>query len=240
MTKIRLQKYLSQCGVASRRQAEEYIMEGLVRVNGKVVDRMGIKIDPSQDEVRFRKKIVNQQKKVYYLLHKPAGYVATRRDNHAPKKVVDLVPNIPPVYPVGRLDKDTEGLLILTNDGELTNQLTHPKHHIDKEYFVIARPRYEDLRLDKAVKTLEKGVLISGYLTKPAKVANVKRDRDKISFNITIREGKNHQIHRMCHNVGLKVTRLIRVRIGQLKLGKMKKGEYEILSKIEIEKIINK
>ncbi|MFA4931109.1 MAG: pseudouridine synthase [Patescibacteria group bacterium] len=234
MVQMRLQKYLSQCGIASRRQAEEYILEGLVRVNGRVVDKMGVKIDPDQDEVRFRKKIINAQKKVYYLLHKPAGYVATRRDNNAPKKVIDLVPAVPPVYPVGRLDKNTEGLILLTNDGELTNYLIHPKHHVEKEYFVISEPRFDDFQLDKAIKKLAKGVLITGYLTKPALVTKVKQDRTKITFNITIREGKHHQIYRMCHNVGLKVTKLVRVRFGNLKLGNMKKGEYKIINKSEI------
>ncbi|MBU0647839.1 pseudouridine synthase [Patescibacteria group bacterium] len=165
--------------------------------------------------------------------------MATRYDTYAFKKVVDLVPHNPPVYPVGRLDKDTEGLLIMTNDGELTNQLTHPKHHAEKEYFVIASPRFEDFRLDMAIKKLSKGILITGYLTKPAQVTNVREDRSKISFNITIREGKHHQIHRMCHNVGLKVQKLVRVRIGPLKLGKMKKGEYRALKDNEIKTLIN-
>ena len=232
--KIRLQKYLSQCGIASRRQAEEYIVEGLIKVNNSTVTQLGTKIDPESDIIKFRNKIVRNQNLIYYLLNKPVGYVATRQDSYAPKTVVQLVPPIPPVYPVGRLDKDSEGLLLLTNDGELTQQLIHPKHHIEKEYLVISRTRFDDFRADVARKKLEKGVLISGYLTKPAKVSNFRQDREKISFNITIKEGKKHQIRRMCHNVGLKVTKLIRVRMGSLKLGRLPKGKYRLLDKQEI------
>jgi len=233
---IRLQKYLAQCGIASRRQAEELIVDGLVRVNGRIVDQLGTKIDPTSDQVQVGRRRIQTQQKIYYLLHKPAGYISTRFDIHADKRVTDLVPPNPPVYPIGRLDKDTEGLLILTNDGEFTNYLTHPKHHVNKEYFVIAKSRFSDLDLAEATKRLTKGVLITGYLTRPAQVDNLKTDREKISFNITIKEGKKHQIYRMCHNVGLKVQKLIRIRIGHLKLGNLPKGHYRILKPDEIKK----
>lgn len=239
-SKIRLQKYLSQCGVASRRQAEDMIQEGLIKVNGHVVDKLGTKVDPTIDRIQVGRKNIQTQSKIYYLLHKPAGYVSTRFDIHADRKVTDLVPYNPPVYPVGRLDKDTEGLLILTNDGEFTNYLTHPKHHIGKEYFVIAKSRFDDLDLEESIRKLTKGVLISGYLTKPADVTNIRVDREKISFNITINEGKKHQIYRMCHNVGLKVQKLIRVRIGHLKLGDLPKGHYRLLKAPEIKRFYSK
>lgn len=239
MEKIRLQKYLAQCGVASRRQAEQFILEGLVRVNGRIESELGTKIDPAKDKVQFRGKPLHNSKLVYYALNKPTGYVATRQDIYAPKKVIDLVPPLPPVYPVGRLDKDTEGLILLTNDGALTNQLIHPKHHIEKEYIVIARPRFEDFQLDKAIKKLTKGVLITGYLTKPAKIKNILSDRQKVRFNLIISEGKKHQIRRMCHNVGLKVITLTRIRMGNLHLGRVPRGSYRILTKQEIEGLYN-
>lgn len=238
MTQIRLQKYLSECGIASRRQAEMYILEGLVKVNGQIIDQMGIKIDPQKDQIRFRNKIVTPAKFVYYLLHKPSGYIATRKDVFAPKKVVDLVPPQPAVYPVGRLDKDTEGLIILTNDGQFTNQIIHPKNKIEKEYIVMCRQRFEDFKLEQAMKKLQKGVMISGYLTRPAIVANVSADRQKIRFHLTITEGKKHQVRRMCHNVGLKVINLTRIRIGNVQLGSLKRGAFRMMTDREVKSMI--
>ncbi|HPN67295.1 MAG TPA: pseudouridine synthase [bacterium] len=240
MGKVRLQKYLAESGIGSRRECEMHIWEGRVKVNGKKVAEMGIKIDPEQDEVRFKDKIVRINYKVYYALNKPAGYVSTRRDINAPKMVTHLVPPEPPVYPVGRLDKDTEGLIILTNDGELTNKLTHPRNHVEKEYAVVCRPRFDDINLANAIRQMERGVLINGYLTKRTKLFNVNQDRNRIFFNIILKEGKKRQIRRMCHNVGLKVINLKRVRIGELKLGGLKKGEYKVLSKQDISKIFCK
>lgn len=235
METIRLQKYLSQCGIASRRQAEAYIQEGQIMVNGRIVVELGTKIDPIKDKILYRGKPIRSSKLVYYALNKPTGYVATRKDVYATKKVTDLVPPLPPVYPVGRLDKDTEGLILLTNDGELTNLLIHPKHHIDKEYIVIARPRFDDLRLEQAIKKLTKGVLITGYLTKPAQVKNIQFDRQKVRFHLIISEGKKHQIRRMCHNVGLKVISLTRIRMGSLYLGRIPRGSFKVLTRPEVE-----
>ena len=236
MSKMRLQKFLAESGVGSRRECEEHIWEGRVKVNGQKVAEMGVIIDPEVDEVRFKNRVVRLDEKVYYVLNKPTGYVSTRRDVNAPKMVVDLVPQNPPVYPVGRLDKESEGLILITNDGELTNQLTHPSSHVEKEYMVVCRPRFDDLRLMEAVKKMQKGVLIDGYLTREAKVFAVSEDRSKVKFNIIIKEGKNRQIRRMCHNVGLKVISLKRIRIGSLKLGGLKKGEYKVLDINEINK----
>jgi 23S rRNA pseudouridine2605 synthase len=235
---MRLQKYLAACGVGSRRECEEHIWEGRVKVNGRKVAEMGVQIDPDMDEVRFKDRLVRTDEKVYYALNKPVGYVSTRRDVNAPKLVTDLVPQNPAVYPVGRLDKDSEGLILLTNDGELTQWLSHPKNHIEKEYIAVCRPRFDDLSLMEAVKKLERGVLIDGYLTKKTDVFAISQDRDKIMFNIVLKEGKNRQIRRMCHNVGLKVISLKRIRIGNLKLGGLKKGEYKVLGRGDINKFL--
>ena len=240
MTKVRLQKFLAECGVASRRECEDHIWEGRVKVNGKKIAEMGVKVDPEKDEVRFKNKIVKLDHKVYYVLNKPLGFVSTRRDINAPKMVVNLVPQDPPVYPVGRLDKDSEGLLLLTNDGELTNHLTHPRNHIEKEYVVVCRARYEELELMKSIAKLERGVMVDDYLTKKTKVDKISKDRNKIMFNIILKEGRNRQIRRMCHNVGLKVISLKRIRIGGLKLGGLKKGEYKVLDIKEINKLFKK
>ena len=232
--KVRLQKYLSQCGVASRREAEELIWEGRVKVNGQVVDKMGVKVDPYNDVVKVGRKIIQPLEKVYYVVNKPMGYVSTVKDKYAQKKVTDLVPPTPPVYPVGRLDKETEGLILLTNDGELTNYFTSPKSNIDKEYEVVCRARREDMKLDKAIKHLQVGVFIDGYKTKPAKVTKLHEKDSKIYFNIVIKEGKNRQIRRMCHNVGMKVLKLRRIRIGKLKLGNLAKGKYYKSAKFKV------
>lgn len=237
MAKVRLQKFLAACGIGSRRECEDHIWEGRVRVNGRKVTEMGTLVDPEMDEVRFKNKIVKSDEKVYYLLNKPIGYISTRRDVNAPKKVVDLVPQNPLVYPVGRLDKESEGMILLTNDGDLTQKMTHPKSHIEKEYIVICRSRFNDLNLLEAVKKMERGVLIEGYLTKKTKVFAISYDRDKIMFNIILKEGKNRQIRKMCHNVGLKVISLKRIRIGGMKLGGLRKGVYRILGKQEISKL---
>jgi len=232
--KIRLQKYLSQCGVASRREAEELIWEGRIKVNGKIISEMGVKVDPYNDDVRVGRKPVKPLERVYYILNKPEGYVSTVRDKHAKHKVTDLVPPTPPVYPVGRLDKETEGLIILTNDGELTNQLTSPKSNIEKEYEVTCQARTEDLKLAKAIKYLETGVLITGYKTKPAKVTKLSEKDGKIYFHITIKEGKNRQIRKMCHNAGMKVRKLRRIRIGDLRLSGLKLGQYKKVSRKDL------
>lgn len=224
--KIRLQKYLSQCGVASRREAEEMMWEGRIKVNGKIITEMGFKVDPYNDDVRVGRKAVKPLEKVYYLLNKPEGYVSTVRDKHAKHKVTELVPPTPPVYPVGRLDKETEGLILLTNDGDLANQMTNPKSNIEKEYEVTCQARTEDLKLAKAIKYLETGVLISGYKTRPAKVTKLAEKDGKIYFHITIKEGKNRQIRKMCHNAGMKVRKLRRIRIGNLQLKGLKLGQY--------------
>lgn len=239
MNTVRLHKYLAQCGVASRRQSEELIKAGKVMLNGRKVTEMGIVIDPEIDEVTYKGRSLNKQPKVYYLLNKPVGFVATRHDVFAPRKVTDLVPPRPPVYPIGRLDKDSDGLLILTNDGELTNLLTHPNHLVEKEYVVVGRARYDDLNLERAVKTLQKGVLVEGYLTKPAKVTQVSQDRGVIRLQIVIKEGKKHQIRKMCHNVGIKVVRLTRIRVGHLLLGRVKRGEYRLIGKYDIERFFS-
>lgn len=237
--KIRLQKYLSQCGIASRREAEELIWEGRVKVNGRRITEMGVKIDPTNDDIRVGRIKAEPLQKVYFLLNKPEGFVTTVKDRFAKLKVTDLLPPALPVYPIGRLDKETTGLLILTNDGELTNLLTSPKNKIEKEYTVICQARWPELNLNKAIKHLEAGVLITGYRTRPAKVTKLQTKDGMIFFNITIHEGKNRQIRRMCHNVGMKVRKLKRIRIGGLKLGNLKVGQYRKIKKEEIIETIN-
>ena len=216
MTEERLQKFLSRAGVASRRHAEDMITNGRVKVNGKVVTKLGTKVDPGRDKVEVSGKVVSPPEDLVYLvLNKPAGYVTSRRDSYGRKTVYDLLPADlrPKIWSVGRLDYETEGLLIFTNDGELTQALTHPSFEHEKEYGVeINSPLSE-----KDKQTLREGVEINGRLTAPAKVTNVKGKR----VNIVIHEGRKRQVRRMFSELGYQVLKLTRVREGKLDLAKL-------------------
>lgn len=232
----RLQKYMAECGVGSRRRCEEWIKEGRVKVNGAIVTEMGVKVDPAKDKVEFNGKVLKaEQPMTTVLLNKPAGYVTTSHDQFNRPDVTQLV-NMPGIrlYPVGRLDYQTTGLLLLTNDGDLAYKLTHPGKQVDKVYKALLKG---EMTLE-AVRKLEKGVkLDDGFVTSPAtvKVHGIKNGNTAIE--ITIHEGKNHQVRRMAEAVGFPVLRLKRIQEGSLKLGNVKEGQYRILSDGEVRKL---
>lgn len=208
----RLQKYLAECGIASRRKCEEYIIQGKVQVNGKTITELGVKVNPEKDKITFEGKNVKQEeRKVYILLNKPIGYVTTSDEQFGRDKVLDLVKVRERVVPVGRLDMYTSGALILTNDGEFVYKVTHPKHEIEKTYTVTIK----GIIKNEEVKNLEIGVDIGEYITKPAKVKILKTDEEKnISrLEITIHEGKNRQVRKMCEAIGHSVLALHRSKI---------------------------
>lgn len=210
--KIRLQKYMAECGIASRRKAEELILQGKVQVNGNVVKELGAKINPDQDEVTYEgKKITKTQSKIYILLNKPIGYVTTAKDQFGRESVLNLVKTKQRVVPVGRLDMYTSGALILTNDGDFVYKVTHPKHEITKTYTVTIKGIIKKEEIGK----LREGIEIEDYKTKPAKVKILKTDEEKNQsrLEITIHEGKNRQVRKMCEAVGHKVLALHRSKI---------------------------
>lgn len=212
MEQIRLQKYLADVGIASRRKAEELIKQGKVYVNGKIVNELGTKVTPNVDEIRYEgKKVEIEEKYIYILLNKPIGYVTTVKDQFNRDSVMDLVKIRKRLVPVGRLDMYTSGALILTNDGEFVYKVTHPKHEIEKTYTVTIK----GIIKKEEVKNLEIGVDIGEYITKPAKVKILKTDEEKnISrLEITIHEGKNRQVRKMCEAIGHSVLALHRSKI---------------------------
>ena len=232
---IRLQKYLADCGVASRRKCEQFILDGLVEVNGKVVQELGTKVN-ERDEVRFKGKVLKPvEDKVYILLNKPIGYVTTAKDQFGRDTVLDLVKVKERIVPVGRLDMYTSGALILTNDGEFINKYTHPKNEIDKTYNVTVLGKITKEEVEKLKNGVE---LDDGYITKPAKVKILKIDEEKnISrVQIVIHEGKNRQVRRMCEAIGKKVLALHRSKIGNIDVKDLKLGEWRYLRKSEIGK----
>ena len=238
MEEIRLQKYLAEAGVASRRKSEEYILQGKVKVNGKVVTELGTKVIPSKDIVEFEgKNIKAQEKNVYILLNKPIGYVTTTKDQFGRDDVLDLVKVKERIVPVGRLDMYTSGALILTNDGDFVYKVTHPKHEINKTYTVTLK----GIITKEEVQQLIKGVDIGDYITKPAKVKILKTDEEKqISrLEIVIHEGKNRQVRRMCEAVGRKVLALHRTKIGNISVKDIPLGKWRFLRKEEIKKLID-
>lgn len=237
--KIRLQKFLANSGVASRRKCEELILEGKVSVNEKVVHELGIKIDPSVDKVTYcGKPIHNTEKLVYILLNKPIGYVTTAKDQFDRDTVLDLVKVKERIVPVGRLDMYTSGALILTNDGDFVYKVTHPKHEITKTYTVTLHGIIDS----QAVEKLRKGVKIEDYITRPAKVKILKIDEEKdISrLEITIHEGKNRQVRKMCESVGSKVIALHRSKIGDIGVKDLKLGDWRYLKDYEVEKLVKR
>lgn len=234
---VRLQKYLADAGIASRRKAEEFISEGKVKVNGKVVTEMGIKIDDKKDIVVYQDKEVKKETKmVYLMLHKPEGYVTTVKDQFDRPTVMDLIKGIKErVFPVGRLDYDTSGLLLLTNDGDLTYRLTHPKHDIEKTY----EAKLYGIPDKNAVNQFHWGILIDGKKTEPARL-EVLEVQGKCSIcKIVIREGRNRQVRKMCEAVKHPVATLKRTGTGELSLGTLERGKYRYLTEKEISYLKN-
>ena len=221
----RLQKVIAEAGIASRRKAEDLIKDGKVVVNGVIVTELGVKVS-NKDVVEVDGKIIEKEAKEYYLLNKPRGVVTTTNDDKNRKTVVDLIDTNTRIYPVGRLDYDTTGVLLLTNDGEFANKVMHPKNEVEKVYEVTTD---KELTKDQ-IEKLEKGIDIGDYITKEAKVEVV----SKTKFKITIHEGKNRQVRRMCEATNIKLSNLKRIQEGNIALGKLETGKYRYLTKEEI------
>lgn len=231
---VRLQKFMAECGVASRRKSEELIEMGKVKVNGHVA-HIGDKVNPKKDLVTVRGKRINKADKMYYImLNKPRGYVTTVSDELGRKTVMDLIDVNARVYPVGRLDKDSEGLLLLTNDGSFANALTHPKHNYAKVYRVTVRPGVDDSILEK----LRNGIEIDGRKTAPCDVNVITEEEGRVVLEFILREGRNRQIRKMCEAVNLEVARLKRISIGPVKLGMLQTGKTRMLTDNEVRKLL--
>ncbi len=228
----RLQKILASAGVASRRMAEQIIASGRVSVNGVIVSEMGFKADPDIDLITVDgKKITSETPKIYIMLYKPAGYVTTMKDPQGRPIVTDILKNVKErVFPVGRLDYNTEGLLLLTNDGAWANALAHPRHEVEKEYQVRVRGKVSPVQISQLIE----GVDLEDGKTAPAEVKVIRESDNNTWLSVVIHEGRYRQVRRMCEAVNLQVVRLKRFRYGFLDLGKLKPGEYRILAESEV------
>lgn len=234
MEGIRLQKYIASCGVASRRKAEELIEMGVVSVNGSVISVQGYKVKPGDNVTVKGELITPEENKVYILLNKPRDVVSTVSDEEGRKTVLDCISGIDErLYPVGRLDSGTTGLLILSNDGDFTKFMTHPSHHVAKTYIAVTNGEMDKISINK----LKAGVDIGGYVTAPAKVSYAGHGYKHNSIKITIYEGKNRQVRRMIEAVGLRVKALKRIGIGNISDEQMKPGEWRHLSYREIRRL---
>ena len=232
----RLQKVIANSGYCSRRKAEELIISGKVMVNGNKVLELGIKVEPT-DVISVEGMMLKREEKEYILLHKPRGVVTTTSDEHGRKTVLDLIETEKRLYPIGRLDYDTTGILLLTNDGELANLLMHPKNKIDKVYMA----KIKGFLIKEEIVKLSKGIIVEGKKTAPAKIRVRKYDKktNTSMVEITIHEGKNHQVKNMFSAVSHEVLKLRRERISLLDLGNLKSGEYRYLSPKEVKKLYN-
>ncbi len=230
----RLQKVIAQSGIASRRKAEELIQKGLVFVNGERVTELGTKVSP-KDKIEVDGKEINKAKKVYFLLNKPRGVITTTKDEKSRKTVVDLIECEEKIYPVGRLDYDTTGVLLLTNDGEFANILMHPSHGVSKVYLA----KLEGIIKGEQINLLKKGVLLGNSKVYPQRVKLKKVDlKTQASYvEITIQEGKNHEVKELFQQVGFKVQKLTRERYGFFETGNLKSGEYRALTPKEVSKV---
>lgn len=234
---MRLQKYIALCGVTSRRKAEQLILEGKVKVNDKIIRELGTIIDVDKDKVKVNNKLIKpENNKVYIMLNKPIGYVTTLKDEKNRKIVTDLIEDVNErIYPVGRLDADTTGLLLLTNDGDITYKLTHPSNKIPKKYIAIVEGVPNKYELEK----FRNGLKIDGRYTSKAKIKIVKTYDNESVLEITIHEGRNRQVKKMCEEINHPVKKLKRVAIGELELGDLALGQWRYLTNDEIEYLKN-
>ncbi len=228
---MRINKYIASAGITSRRKADELIEEGKVRVNGSVLLNPGYHVEEDDVIEVNGVRIEPEEKKVYYLLNKPVGYVTSTYDKEGRPTVMELVPDNVRVFPVGRLDYNTSGLLILTNDGKLSNKLMHPSHEFDKRYLVRANGLVSRAEAAK----LAAGIDIGGFVTSPAEVELLRHDRNSTIAEITIHEGKNRQVRRMFKAIGHPVLELTRVGLGKLEIGKLAVGQCRKLGPAEVE-----
>ncbi|GAA0086244.1 pseudouridine synthase [Clostridium sp. CTA-7] len=233
----RLQKYMARCGVASRRKCEEIILEGKVKVNDKIVTELGVKINYEIDKVFYNGKIITpEENKVYIMLNKPEGYITSVKDEKGRKTILDIVKVDERIYPIGRLDYDSSGLILLTNDGDIYNKIIHPRVEVQKKYIALCRGIFSN----EEIKRFENGVDIGGYITADAKLKVIDKEKDKRTnelnslVEIIIHEGKNRQIRKMCSALGHEVISLKRVSIGDIKLGYLKRGQWRDLTKEEL------
>ncbi len=231
---VRLQKLIAEAGLASRRKAEEWITQGQVRVNGQVA-KLGQRADLAVDQVLVRGTALKlPEEKITVLLNKPRGYLCSLNDPQARRLVTQLVADLPQrLFPVGRLDYNTEGLLLLTNDGQLAQHLSHPRYHVEKTYLVKVRGHLTE----QARQQLNKGVKLDDGMTLPATLARVRSQEKTSWFELTIREGRNRQVRRMCEAVGISVSRLKRIRLAFLSLGELPSGQYRQLTQAEIARL---
>ncbi len=239
--KIRLNKYLADSGICSRRKADDLIEQGLIKINGRPTYELGVKITPETDRITYKNKLVNvSQDFVYYAFNKPKKTLTTLKDPEGRPCISDFIKDIPTrVYPVGRLDWDTEGLLLLTNDGEFSQKVNHPQHDVIKTYLVKINGKIPQAKIDK----LKKGVSIIGGRVKANHIERISpkgASQEKEWIKVSISEGKNRQIRKMMEKVGFDVVKLKRVSIGQLKLSRLKAGKLKQLSRVEIQKIFQK
>ena len=233
--KIRLQKYLSECGVASRRKSEELISKGLVKVNGNVA-KVGDSVDPRNDYVTLNgKKVENTAELKYIMLYKPRGFVTTMSDELGRRCVASLVEDVGErVYPIGRLDKNSEGLLLLTNDGNFANAVMHPSKHVPKVYRVTIRPGITDEQISKFMS----GMIIDGRMTAPTEVKVLQKEEGRTVLEIVLYEGRNRQIRKMCEQLEIEVARLKRISIAGVKLGMLQQGKWRELTSQEVSRIL--
>lgn len=237
MALVRLQKYLSECGVSSRRKAEQLISEKRISVNGNVISKPGTKVDPVKDIILLNKKRLYTEKKKYILVYKPRGVISTMKDNLGRKIVKDLLNSVNErIYNVGRLDKDSEGLLLMTNDGNLANKLTHPSTHIQKTYLVTIDRLPNNIEINK----LENGIIIERKKTLPAKIRIIKKSKNNYILEFIIFEGRKRQIRNMLAHIGIKTLKLKRIKIGNIQLGNLQPGHTLTISRktayIDLEK----
>lgn len=227
----RLQKYMARCGIASRRKCEEIILAGKVKVNDKVINELGYKIDVDTDKITVDNKLIKpEEKKVYIALNKPEGYVSTVKDEKGRKTIIDLVKIQERVYPIGRLDYDTSGLILLTNDGDIYNKIIHPREEKNKIYIATIKgtPSKEE------IKKFENGINIDGYITAKASFKVLKSSGDCSEVKIVIHEGKNRQVRKMCEAIEHPVLNLKRIQIGDIRLGDLPKGKWRFLDDEEL------
>lgn len=230
----RLQKILAEAGVGSRRECEKIIAAGRVTVNGKRVTTLGTSVDADRSEISCDGAPIKRQRKIYYLLNKPKGFICTNRDELGRLQAIDIIENVTQrIYTIGRLDKESEGLVILTNDGELANKLSHPRYEVRKTYFV----EVDGYLTDEAVKALKSGVWLSFGKTRPVMVQHVRKGKQRSRFEMVLKEGKNREIRRMLNECGYKVRILRRTKIGNLYDPALKIGKYRKLTNLEIGRI---
>lgn len=232
----RLQKVMSECGVSSRRKAEILIKEGKVQVNGKIITELGTKVSPS-DEIMVNNEVIKREEKVYYLLNKPKGYICTNDDEKGRKIITDLIEESKRIFPVGRLDYDTTGLILLTNDGEITNKLTHPNNNIKKVYLA----KVKGFVTKEELYTLAKGIVLNKKKTKKANLKLKRYDKKTNTsyVSITITEGRNHQVKEMFEYINHEVLKLKREKYSFLELDNLKSGEYRKLTFKEVKRLYN-